>query len=114
MNERIVDEIISGNTPEEFLTEFQKAIKAGFSLKSVPPTFGMGIWQVEITRTYSLREQRYAANKITVDTNRNDFTKEELQIVYFHCLSEIAKRHGVKVRSRQQMIRQILLKQEEL
>jgi hypothetical protein len=110
--EKIVTDVVVGNTAEEFLLNFQGVVQQGFKLDTIHTHFGYGIWQVEVKRNFILREQRLAQNKIDLPISDKPYNRDELALAKWGDVVAIAKSLGVKLRDRQQTIRAILLKQE--
>lgn len=111
--ERVVTEVIFGNTPEEFLIAFQNIIAQGFRLSSVSPTFGFGGWTAEVSRTYNVKEKRRVENQIKLPIRDSDYEKTELEMAYWEDLTAIAKHLGIPRRNRAQLVKDILRKQKE-
>lgn len=105
-------EIISGNTLEEFLKNFEGAVRNGYTLVSVDPFFGMGVWQVTMKGYFIKRDLRAAANKIELVIRDSKYTLDELSHATWPTLLAVAKNRGVKIRTRHQIIKDILMKQE--
>lgn len=113
LEEILVKEVISANSAEEFLKMFEGSVVNGFTLDSVDPFFGMGVWQVTVKRRYIKRDIRDAKIKVTLPTSDTKYTQEELDHSTWESLVALAKHRGVKIRTRVQIIRDILTKQKE-
>ena len=50
------EEIVLGNTPEEFLRNLEQLILLGYRVKEVPYDFGMGVWSCRVSKYYRISE----------------------------------------------------------
>lgn len=111
LEEILMKEVISANTPEELLRTFEGCVQNGFTLDTIDPFFGIGAWQITVKKRYVKRTLRNANAKVTLPTNDAIYTQEELDHGTWESLVALAKHRGVKIRAKAQIIKDILAKQ---
>lgn len=111
LEEILMKEVISANTPEELLRTFEGCVQNGFTLDTIDPFFGIGTWQITVKKRYVKRTLRNANAKVTLPTNNATYTQEELDHGTWESLVALAKHRGVKIRAKAQIIKDILAKQ---